>query len=74
MDSGSSKGGRAYSGSRPRGPSGDACRELLFVMSCVVWGDMIGDGCRELEATDEALIADGGMYVEVIELEKFVWT
>lgn len=30
------------------------------MMSCVVCGDMTGEGWRELEATEETLIAEAG--------------
>jgi hypothetical protein len=63
MDSGSSKGGGGTSASRPR-DSGDACREELFVVTCVVSGDMMGEACTELEVTDEALMAEAGTEVE----------
>ena len=54
-------GGR-NSFSRPLGPSGEPCIEELFVVSCVVSGDMAGEGCSELEVvTEEALIAEAGM-------------
>lgn len=49
MDSGSSKGMRVTSDSRPRGPSGEPCMEELFVVSCVVSGVMTGEVCSELE-------------------------
>lgn len=66
IDSGSSKFGGRQSFSRPRGPSGEPCREELFVVSCVVSGDMTGEACSELEVvTDEALIAEAGK--EVVE-------
>ena len=42
MDSGSSKGGGS-SASRPRRPSGDACRDELFVVSWAISGDMTGE-------------------------------
>lgn len=75
IDSGSSKGGGRYSDSRPRGPSGEPCIEELFVVSCVVSGDMTGDACCELEATEEALMADAGTeFVEPIVGRKEVWT
>lgn len=61
IDSGSSKGGGGNSCSRPRGPSGEPCIDELFVVTCVVSGDMLGEACSELEvATDEALIAEAG--------------
>jgi hypothetical protein len=35
--------------------------EELFVVSCAVSGDMMGEACWELEVvTDEVLIADAG--------------
>jgi hypothetical protein len=40
---------------------------------CVVCGDMAGEGCCELDATEEALIADTGIEVEGI-VERLVWT
>ena len=59
MDSGSSKFGGGYSVSRPRGPSGEPCMEELFVVSCVVSGDMMGEAWTELAVvTGEALMAD----------------
>ena len=63
MDSGSSNGGGGTSASRPRGPSGETCREELFVKTWVVSGDMMGEACTELEVTDEALIAEAGTEV-----------
>jgi hypothetical protein len=75
MDSGSSKGG-GNSDSRPRRPSGEPCKEELFVVSWAVSGDMIGETWGELKVvTDEALIADAGTEgVEEIEGRKLVWT
>lgn len=71
MDSGSSNGGgKGESDSRPRGPSGETWREELFVVICVVSGDMMGEACAELEATDEVLNADVKEGAEV----KEVWT
>lgn len=61
MDSGSSKTGGIDSASRPLGPSGEHWRELLLVVLCVVSGDIIGDACCELDATEEALIAEEGI-------------
>lgn len=49
--------------------------EELFVVICVVSGDMMGDACGELEATEDALIADAGMEaVEEMDGRKYVWT
>ena len=39
----------------------------------MVCGDIAGDGCCELEVTDEALIAEGGIEVEGME-GRLVWT
>jgi hypothetical protein len=41
-----------------------------LVVICVVCGDMAGEGCCELDATEEALIADAGIEVE----GRLVWT
>lgn len=61
MGSGSSKGGSANSGSRPRRPSGEFCIEELFVVNWVVSGDMMGETWTELEVvTDDAETADAG--------------
>ena len=51
----------------------EPCIELLLVVICVVWGDMAGDGCCELDATEEALIAEAGIEVELM-LGRLVWT
>jgi hypothetical protein len=50
--------------------------EELFVMICVVSGDMTGDGCIELEVvTGEILIAEAGTELaEGIFGVKDVWT
>lgn len=74
MLSGSSNRGGGSSETRPRGPSGEPCIEELFVVNCVVSGDMMGEGCVEFEvATDEALIAEAGTEgVEEIEGTKEV--
>lgn len=70
MDSGSSKGGRGKSESRPRRPSGEPCIEELFVASWAVSGDMIGEAWGELEVvTDEALIADADTDGVDVEME-----
>jgi hypothetical protein len=74
MDSGSSKCGGVASGSRPLGPSGEPCMELLLVISWEVCGDMIGEACCELEATEEALMADSGTVEEGIVGREFVWS
>lgn len=42
-------------------------------MICVVCGDIAGEGCCELDATEEALIADAGIEVEGI-VGRLVWT
>lgn len=73
IDSGSWNSGGRPSDSRPRGPSGETCREELLVMICVVSGDMIGEACTELEVvTEEADIGTEG--AEVIEGRKSVRT
>jgi hypothetical protein len=74
MDSGSSKGVGMISASRPLGPSGEAWRELLLVKICVVCGDMMGDGCCELEATEEVLIAETGTVEAGMVGSNEVWT
>ena len=65
MGSGSSKGGReGTSDARPRGPSGEACTDELFVIICDASGNMIGEACMELEVvTEERLTADAGTEV-----------
>ena len=61
MDSGSSKGGReGISNSRPRGPSGEACSEELFVLICGVSGDIMGEAWTELEVKEDVLMAEAG--------------
>lgn len=65
------------SASRPRRPSGEPCTEELFVISCVVSGDIMGDACTELEVvTEEVLMAEAGREgtVEWIEGRKLVCT
>jgi hypothetical protein len=67
IDSGSSKLDGGKSASRPRGPSGEPCMEELFVVICVVSGDMMGEAWSELAVvTGEALMADGVEFVEEI--------
>lgn len=51
--------------------SGEACMEELVVKRDS--GDMTGDPCCELEALEEALIADGGAAAGRC-VPKFVWT
>ena len=48
-----------WSSSLGRIASGDACKDE-FVVKTAVPGDIMGDPCRELEATDEVLIAETG--------------
>jgi hypothetical protein len=60
IDSGSWKFGGHESCSRPRIGSGETWTEELVVRRAVS-GDMIGEPCCELEATDEALMAEMGM-------------
>jgi hypothetical protein len=43
-------------------------------VSCAVSGDMTGEACWELEATDEELMADAGKEAEGMEGGNEVWT
>lgn len=58
-DSGSWKLEGQGSSSRPRMGSGDGWTDELVVRTAVS-GDMMGDPCSELEATEDALMADSG--------------
>lgn len=76
MDSGSSNGvGKGDSDSRPRGPSGEAWTEELFVVICADSGDMMGEACAELEFMDEALNVEAGieLYDEADVKEVCTW-
>lgn len=53
--------------SRPRGPSGEACTELLLVTSWPICGDMMGD-CGRLEVMEEQLTAEVGTDMEEEEV------
>jgi hypothetical protein len=62
------------SSSRPRIGSGEAWMELLLVMMAVS-GDMMGDPCRELEPTDDALRAEMGAWaMGALDDRPLVWT
>lgn len=50
--------------SGPRQGSGDGWIELLVVKT-IFSGDIIGDSCCELDATEEALMAEAGTQVDV---------
>lgn len=74
MDSGSSKDVEIDSPSRPLGPSGEACIELLHVMSWFICGDMMGDW-GTLEVTEPELTADVGIDTEeLIVGSEEVWS
>ena len=70
IESGSSKFGGGYSDSRPRGPSGEPCMEELFVVSCVVSGDIMGEAWSELGV--DGVMADCMEFVEEIGGRKVV--
>lgn len=59
MESGSWKFGGHWSSSLDRTGSGDAWIDE-FVVRTAVSGDMMGEPCRELEAAEEALMAETG--------------
>lgn len=62
------------SASRPRKGSGDGCIELLLV-NTMFSGDIMGESCRELDATEEALMAEVGPEAEMpYACWRAVWT
>lgn len=74
IDSGRSKDVGKDSASRPLGPSGEACTELLFVISWFNCGDIMGDCCR-LEVTEEELTAEVGTEADEVMVDmNDVWS
>ena len=61
--------------SRPRNGkgSGDGWTELL-VVNMAISGDMMGESCNELDAIEEALMAEAGMLLSRGLAWMVVWT